>query len=434
MMKRWKEKLQGKFARKRSRSLIGLDIGTTVIKAVEVTLNEEDQPVVTGVASRDLKPGEEVREALVALLEEAGFASKEVASAISGKSVIVRHLSTAEMTDEELAQAMRFEADKFLPFDALEVLMDCERLNRQPQLGGDEDDGQTETIGVALAACRNTVVEEQYRTLLSAGLTPVAVDAEVFALVNAYEFCNGELANTEAPESEEGAADEIESIEPEGSRLTPEQFAEAKARTGEAYETYDTFEENEEEIEDYFDPYTGAGKVDESTPPPLSGCAVAIADIGATRTQISVLIGGETCFSRDIGVGGADMTQAIVRRLSVDTEEAEQLKRIPGESEAEVLEALESVIDDLVGELSMSLDFVENHEGLTVGKILLAGGGAGTPGLLEAILASTECEVARWDLFENVKVDETMVDKEELEKHGATLAVAVGLAARVVAA
>ena len=360
-----------------------------------------------------------------------------MASAISGKSVIVRHPSTADMTDEELAQAMRFEADKFLPFDAAEVLMDCERLNRQPQLGGEEDDGQTDTIGVALAACRNTVVEEQYRTLVAAGLTPVAVDAEVFALVNAYEFCNGELANTEVPEGEEASAeepDEIESIEPEGSRLTPEQFAEAKARTGEAYETYDAFEEDDEEIEDYFDPYTGAGMVEESTPPPLSGCAVAIADIGATRTQISVLIGGETCFSRDIGVGGSDMTQAIVRRLSVETEEAEQLKRNPGESEAEVLEALESVIDDLVGELSMSLDFVENHEGLSVGKILLAGGGAGTPGLLEAILASTECEAARWDLFENVKVDETMVDKEELEKYGATLAVAIGLAARVVAA
>ncbi len=434
MMKRWKEKLQGKFARKRSRSLIGLDIGTTVIKAVEVTLDEDDQPVVTGIASRDLKPGEEIREALASLLEEAGFSAKEVASAISGKSVIVRHLSTAEMTDEELAQAMRFEADKFLPFDADEVLMDCERLNRQPQLGGDEDDGQTDTIGVALAACRNTVVEEQYRTLVAAGLVPVAVDAEVFALVNAYEFCTGELANTGASEEVEGEPEVSESAEPEASDLTPEQLVAAKTRTGEAYADYNAFDEDEEEVEEYFDPYTGAGMIEESTPPPLSGCAVAIADIGATRTQISVLIGGETCFSRDIGVGGADMTQAIVRRLSVDTEEAEQLKRIPGESQSEVLEALESVIDDLVGELSMSLDFVENHEGLTVGKVLLAGGGAGTPGLLEAIVASTECEATRWDLFENVKVDETMVDKEELEKHGATLAVAVGLAARVVAA
>jgi Tfp pilus assembly PilM family ATPase len=430
MMKHWKEKLMSKFALKRSRSLIGLDIGTTTIKAVELSLDEDDQPIVTGVASRDVLPGEDLPEAIEALLEEASFAAKEVVSAISGKSVIVRHLSTAEMTDEELSQAMRFEADKFLPFDAEEVLMDCARLNRQPQLGGEEDDGQTDTIGVALAACRNTVVEEQYRTLTGVGLTPVAVDAEVFALVNAYEFCNGELALTEPEEeveaeNEEAGDDEIISIE---------QLEESKARTTEAYEDYDTFDEDEEEVEDYFDPYTGEGMVEDSTPPPLSGCAVAIADVGATRTQISVLIGGETCFSRDIGVGGTDMTQAIARRLSIETEEAEQLKRIPGESEAEVFEALESVIDDLVGELSMSLDFVESHEGLQVGKVLLTGGGAHTPGLLEAVLASTECEATRWDLFENVKVDEAMVDKEELEKIGATLAVAMGLAARVVAA
>lgn len=424
-MKRWKEKLMSQFARKRSRSLIGLDLGSTVLKAVEVTLDDEDMPVVTGVASRDLKPGEELSEALRALLGDAGFNARDVATGISGKSVVVRHLSTTEMTDEELAQAMRFEADKFLPFESEEVLMDCERLNRQPQLGGEDDDGQTETIGVALAACRNTVVEEQYRTLVAAGLTPIAVDAEAFALVNAYEFCNGELANTEA---EEGEVEDVDSLDPE----TAEDFASAKAHTEEAYGSHDTLEEDSEE--DSFDPFTGEGAIEASTPPPLSGCAVAIADVGSTRTQISVLIAGETCFSREIGVGGTDMTQAIARRLAVETDEAEQVKRIPGENEVEVLEALESVIDDLVGELAMSLDFVENHEGLSVGKVLLTGGGAATPGLLEAIVQSTQCEVAMWDLFENVKVDETVVDKEELEKFGASLAIAVGLAARVVAA
>jgi Tfp pilus assembly PilM family ATPase len=423
-MKRWKEKLRSQFARKRSRSLIGLDLGTTVIKAVEVTLDEDDQPVVTGVASRELKPGEDLSETLLALLADAGFAAKEVATAISGKSVVVRHLSTANMTDEELSQAMRFEADKFLPYESSEVLMDCERLQRQPQLGGEDDDGRTETIGVALAACRNTVVEELYRMLVAAGLTPIAIDAEVFALVNAYEFCNGELANT-APVETDGVE--------EGEGVDEQQIA-AKAHTDSAYESYDTIEDEYEDEDELYDPYTGTGTIEPSTPPPLSGCAVAIADVGSTRTQISVLIGGETCFSRDIGVGGADMTQAIARRLSVETEEAEQVKRMPSEHADEVREALESVIDDLVGELSMSLDFVESHEGLSVGKILLTGGGASTPGLFEAIVQSTECEVALWSLFENIKVDEEAVDKEELEQFGATLAVAIGLAARVVAA
>jgi Tfp pilus assembly PilM family ATPase len=424
-MKRWKELLAKKFSRKRSRSLIGLDLGTTVIKAVEVSLDREECPVVTAVASRDRLPGEDLNVALAALLADANFTCKEVATAISGKSVIVRHLTTMQMSDEELAQAMRFEADKFLPFDLEEVLVDCERLQREPQPSGDNESQGENTIGVALAACRNTVVDEQYRTVTQAGLTPVAIDAEVFALVNAYEFCNGEAADTSALESEESngvseqAAEDLES---------------AKAHTDMAYGASSYEDEYDYEKEDDYDPYTGAGAIEPSQAPPLLGCAVAIADVGATRTQISVLIAGETCFSRDIGVGGSDMTQAIARRLAVDTEEAEQVKRNPGEDEGKVFEALESVIDDLVGELTMSLDFVENHEGISVGKVLLTGGGAGTPGLLAAIVLATECEVAQWDLFENVKVDESTVDRKDLERFGTTLGIAIGLASRVVAA
>lgn len=426
MMKRWIDKFSGQFSRKRSRSLIGLDLGTTVLKAVEVTLDEDDFPVVTGVARRELKPGEELTEALAAMLEEADFSTKEVATAVSGKSVVVRHLSTSNMTDDELSLAMRFEADKFLPFDSEEVLMDCQRLERQPQLGGEDDDGQTDTIGVALAACRNTAVEEQYRTVVGAGLVSVAVDAEVFSLVNAFGFCSGEFADTrrDDEEEEEGVDTEEEEV------ALVDDFTASKARTAEAYGADDSYEDDEDE----YDPYTGDGAVEFSSPPPLSGCAIAIADVGATRTQISVVIGGETCFSRDIGVGGADMTQAIARRLSVETDEAEEIKRMPGDHAVEVDEALDSVIDDLVAELTMSLDFVENHEGLNVGKVLITGGGAATPGLLEAVLTGTAREAVIWDLFENIKINEERVDKEELEKHGASFAVAIGLASRVVAA
>jgi hypothetical protein len=44
---------------------------------------------------------------------------------------------------------------------------------------------------------------------------------------------------------------------------------------------------------------------------------IALVDVGAVRTSINVLCGGETCFSREINVGGSDMTQAVARRLSI---------------------------------------------------------------------------------------------------------------------
>ena len=93
-----------------------------------------------------------------------------------------------------------------------------------------------------------------------------------------------------------------------------------------------------------------------------------------------------------------------------------------------------AVLDDLVNELGLSLDFVESHEGIHVGRVLLTGGGARTPGLLDAVIRGTGREAAAWELFENVRVDEARVDRDQLDRIGPSLAVAVGLAARVVAA
>ncbi|MBC8451327.1 MAG: pilus assembly protein PilM, partial [Planctomycetes bacterium] len=351
MSNSWLERLPGFGARKRTQSLIGLDLGSTVIKAVEVTLGEEG-PRITAVGRRAILPGEELAHALAALFEEHNFTAKEVVTAVSGRSVVVRHLTAAPMEDpEELRAAMSFEADKLLPFDHEEILMDCQRLERTPAVEGEEVDPGAKRIGVALAACRNTIVDEQYRGVLSVGLVPVAVDVEVFALANAFEFCNGELAAAAMGADEDEEMSEAEGAEAEPTPVDP----------------YATDDEDEEPLDDPYgappedrelDPFSGVGYVDPSTPPPLSGSAVAIADIGATRTQITVIVGGETCFSREIGVGGADMTQAIARRLGIENEEAEELKRLPDKREEEVHESLETVIDDLAGELSLSLDFV----------------------------------------------------------------------------
>ena len=422
MSKSWLERLPGFGARKRTKSLIGLDIGSTVIKAVEVTLTE-DGPRITAIGRRAILPGEEFAHALEALFEEYDFTAKEVATAVSGRSVVVRHLTAAPIDDpEELLAAMSFEADKLLPFDHEEILMDCQRLERTPAVEGEDDDPGAKRIGVALAACRNTIVEEQYRGVLSVGLVPVAVDVEVFALANAFELCNGELAAAELgiDDDEDEATEESTAPDPYGSLEDVDEVSS---------DPYGAPAADRD-----LDPFMGVGYAEPSTPPPLSGSAVAIADIGATRTQITVIIGGETCFSREIGVGGADMTQAIARRLGIENDEAEELKRLPEKRADEITEALETVLGDLVGELSLSLDFVENHESITVARLLVTGGGSRTPGLIEAIVRGTGRDAAAWRLFERLSVDPERVDLNDIEILGQEMAVAIGLAARVVAA
>ena len=268
--------------------------------------------------------------------------------------------------DSELRQAIKFESDKYLPFDSDEVAIDCQRLTRPPQ--GTE--GEDEQMGVVLAACRTTVVEEKIEEVTAQGLTPIAVDVDVFALANAWELSDSAAA-----------ADELD---------------------------------------------------DEDDAPAREDRSIALVDIGATRTSINVICNGETCFSREIGIGGSDMTQAAARRLGLEILEAETVKREPEGRDAEVSRAIAPVLEDLVSEISLSLDFVENREGLRVEEVLLSGGGVLAPGVVPFIEQATGRPAHLWNPVQSLRVG-PKVDPEELALNAPSLAVAVGLAARVIA-
>src|SRR6185436_13995302 len=217
-----------------------------------------------------------------------------------------------------------------------------------------------EQMTTLLAACKTKTVDERIDFLQKQGLTPVAIDVDLFALANAWELCS----------------------------LPGGEMEEGETR------------------------------------------GIALVDVGAARTSINVLCGGETCFSREINIGGADMTQAVARRLSLETIEAEAIKRSSEQHELEVNTAIAPVLEDLVSELSLSLDYVEHHEGVQVSEILLSGGGVLAPGAAQYIEQATGRRARTWNPLEGLRIDVNRVDVEELEAWAPTLVVALGLASR----
>lgn len=341
---------------RRSKSIVGLDLGSSVVKAVEITL-EGPEPVVTGFGRAEIPPGGSAEEAVAQVFSEGKFKSKRVVTGVSGQSSVVRYVPMMPMSDEELRQAIHFETDKYLPFDAADVVLDCQRLRKtNAHEGGDG------MITVLLAACRQELLEEQVRIVQGQGLTPIAIDLDLFAIANAWELCG--LPDDEMPEAE-----------------VPR--------------------------------------------------ATALVDIGASRSSINVLRGGVSCFSREINIGGADMTQAVARRLGVEGFEAEAIKRASETHEAEVNAAIAPVLEDLASELSLSIDYVEHHEGVQVVEVLLSGGGVLAPGAASYIEQATSRPARTWNPLEGLRVDVDRVDVEELEAWAPSLVVAVGLAARV---
>lgn len=342
---------------------MGLDLGSQVVKAVEITL-EGPEPVITGFARVEIPPGGERGAAIAEAFKKGHFRSKNVVTSVSGQSVVVRYVSMPKMSETELRQAIRIEADRYVPFELDEVKLDCQPLSRRPQKGNESDPNDKEQMSVLLVACRLQTLEEQVKQVLGQGLAPQAVDVDVFALANAWELCG-----------------------------LPEEPKEGEQEKG-----------------------------------------VALIDVGHVRTSINVLSSGETCFSREIGIGGHDMTQAIARRLGIELHEAENLKRNPGEQDAELQRAIAPVLEDLTSEITLSLDFAEHHEGLRVEEILLSGGGILAPGAITYIEQATARTARAWNPIEGLRIAVDRVDVEELEAWSSSLAVAVGLASRVRAA
>ena len=166
--------------KRRIRSLIGLDIGARSVKAVELTWS--GGPVITGFGFAELPSPDAVPDTVARLFKENEFHTRRVVTAVSGKSVIVRYLTMFKMSPDDLKNAIRYEADKYIPFDVEEVVLDCKPFEA-PGLG---EVGPNE-MRVLLVACKRALVDEQLRVLVGLGLQPEIVDLDVFALGNAFE-------------------------------------------------------------------------------------------------------------------------------------------------------------------------------------------------------------------------------------------------------
>jgi type IV pilus assembly protein PilM len=124
-------------------------------------------------------------EAISTAISRGGIRTKRVITAVSGRLVPVRYVSMPRMPVEKLKEAMLLEANKYIPFGVEQAVLDCEPLVEKPLAQGQEPPSE---IMVRLVAAKREIVEQQFAELKQAGLYPVIVDNDCFALGNAFEF------------------------------------------------------------------------------------------------------------------------------------------------------------------------------------------------------------------------------------------------------
>jgi len=177
------------------RTVVGLDIGSSAVKAVEVKPAGKGYKV-TAFGTEPVPPDAIVDGAIIdaGSVAEAirrvfdgnkAFKAKDVCASLSGNAVIVKKITLPVMTENELAESIYWEAEQYIPFDIQDVNLDYQILD--PGTGPNSRG----SMDVLLVAAKKEKIGDYTNVISQAGRTPVIVDVDAFALQNAFEVNYG---------------------------------------------------------------------------------------------------------------------------------------------------------------------------------------------------------------------------------------------------
>jgi len=349
---------------------VGIDIGSSCIKAVEIEPTQNGwtlanaaviptprEAIKDGIVINIVDVSQEIR----SMLRDAGIKATGAICAISGSQVIVRQVQFPKMPESALRKSIRYEASKYISSSMEDSVVEFEIL------GDAEDPSQ---MNVMLVAAPREMVDSRVITLESAGLEPLVIDIESFALIRSLvEF---------------SATDEY------------------------LHKTVALID-------------MGASHTD-----------VDIVSMGEFALTRNIPIAGDNFTNAIKSLTGSTFEEAEQTKLEMTAHSAihELNSNEPDNKSWRVVQPL---VDELIREIRRSIHFYQSQfpEGSTesfVSKIVLTGGSARMAGM-DAYVAgklSIPTEVAH--VFKQTAISTGSVSHQFLEEHGPVLAVCTGLA------
>lgn len=175
------------FGKPKAKPLVGLDIGSSSVKAVELKRKGSEYELLNlgmetlgqdTVVDGAIMDALSVSQAIGKIFAENKIKTKEVATGVSGHSVIVKRINIAGASEAEVMNALDYEAQQHIPFDIADVFKDYQILGPDPAGNGYE---------VMLVAVKREKVLNHTNVLSQAGTAAAVLDIDGFALQNAFE-------------------------------------------------------------------------------------------------------------------------------------------------------------------------------------------------------------------------------------------------------
>jgi type IV pilus assembly protein PilM len=343
------------------KNVIGLDIGSSSIKLVELNEGKHglklqnlaisplpQEAIVDGALMDSVTIIDTIRD----LIAGSKTKTKDVVTSVSGHSVIVKKINLPLMTEAELEESIQWEAERYIPFDINDVNIDFQIFGSGPE--------NPDVMDVILVAAKKDIINDYVSVIMESGLNPVIIDIDSFALENMLAI---------------------------------------------------NYEIDKEET-------------------------VAIANVGASVTNINILRNNVSGFTRDIFKGGNQITEEIQRQLHIDYEEAEKIKvgsKVDMNSQPVIQNLLKTASESLAIEIGNSLDFFQSTTTYEkISKLYLSGGGSKIKDFDIILQQQIGIPVEVINPLKKIEYSEKNFDIEYIREIGSIMAVGVGLASRKV--
>ncbi len=334
------------------KKLVGLDIGSHSIKAIDVKVSAKEIEIKNfgydilsreSIVEGEIMDNNLIEEVISSIFSRNKIKNKNLSISVSGRSLILKAMQLEAVGEENVRNTMEYEIPNHIPNEQGDIFYDFFIVS--------EEGGRS---NVLLAAAKKEVVTSRVNLLKSLGLMPLVVDVAALAIQNVYETIHG----------------------------------------------------------------------------PING-TVFIADIGAEKTSFSIIVDGVPKFVREIPIGGNHYTDAIAKDLAVNYETAENIKTGRETSDADLAGIFDSTNQNLGNQMKRSMEYIRGNSPIVLGRGIVTGGGALTPGLVEYLkrVMGTD-NIECFNPVEHIKAGSDIMP--ELEKVGPGLSVVLGLAMRKV--
>jgi type IV pilus assembly protein PilM len=350
---------------KKKQGLVGLDIGANSLKVVELEPDGASVRLVNcgimpipkqAIVESSIMDSNALVGCIRELFGSLKIKNKSVGISLSGNSVIIKKIKMALMDEDALKEAIKWEAEQYIPFDINDVIIDYHVLSK---------DTENEKMDLVLVAAKTEMINDYSSLCVEAGLTPQIVDVDSFAIENCINF-NYQLISDEV---------------------------------------------------------------------------YVLINVGSSVTNINILHGNSSVFTRDINIGGDYFTDEIQKILNVPFEQAEAIKLglVFKDKDAlqraaipyEVQNSIRSSTETLAMELHKSIDyFTTTFPDKEVSKIFLSGGCAKISGIVDILSLEIDRPVEIVNPFGKVNYSEGDFDTHYISTSSPVFSVATGLSLR----